>query len=132
MPAPTTVARRPRKAIILAAGKDESDARPLLLERLGDQTILDQVVANVLQVVAPEDIYVDDQVVANVLQVVAPEDIYVVVGRQQEAIRRHLGDRYTYVVQDEPAGTGHAVLHVRPQLAGFEGDLLILYGDTPL
>ena len=113
MPAPTTVARRPRKAIILAAGKDESDARPLLLERLGDQTILDQVVANVLQVVAPED-------------------IYVVVGRQQEAIRRHLGDRYTYVVQDKPAGTGHAVLQVRPLLAGFEGDLLILYGDTPL
>jgi phosphomannomutase len=113
MPAPTTVARRPRKAIILAAGKDESDARPLLLERLGDQTILDQVVANVLQVVAPED-------------------IYVVVGRQQEAIRRHLGDRYTYVVQDKPAGTGHAVLQVRPLLTGFEGDLLILYGDTPL
>jgi phosphomannomutase len=113
MPAPTTAARRPRKAIILAAGKDDPGVRPLLLERLGDQTILDQVVGNVLQVVAPED-------------------IYIVVGRQQEAIRRHLGDRYTYVVQDKPAGTGHAVLQVRPLLADFEGDLLILYGDTPL
>jgi phosphomannomutase/CTP:molybdopterin cytidylyltransferase MocA len=113
MPDPTTVARRPRKAIILAAGKDDSSVRPLLLERLGDQTILDQVVGNVLQVVAPED-------------------VYIVVGRQQDAIRRHLGDRYTYVVQDRPAGTGHAVLQVRPLLAGFDGDLLILYGDTPL
>ena len=46
MPDPTTVARRPRKAIILAAGKDDSSVRPLLLERLGDQTILDQVVGN--------------------------------------------------------------------------------------
>jgi phosphomannomutase len=113
MPAPTTYARRQRKAIILAAGKDESGVRPLLLERLGDQTILDQVVGNVLQVVAPED-------------------IYIVVGRQQEAIRSHLGERYTYVVQDKPAGTGHAVLQVRPLLEGFDGDLLILYGDTPL
>ncbi len=113
MAASTTVSGPPHKAIILAAGKDDSGPGPLLLKRLGDQTILDLVVGNVLQVVAPED-------------------IYIVVGRQQEAIRRHLGDRYTYVVQDEPAGTGHAVLQVRPQLAGFEGDLLILYGDTPL
>jgi phosphomannomutase/CTP:molybdopterin cytidylyltransferase MocA len=114
MPALTTAAARPRKAIILAAGKDDSGARPLLLERLGDDTILDLVVANVLQVVAPED-------------------IYVVVGRSQEAaIRARLGDRFTYVLQDRPAGTGHAVLAVRPLLDGFDGDLLILYGDTPL
>jgi phosphomannomutase len=105
-------ARPPRKAIILAAGKD-SGARPLLLEKLGEHTILDLVIQNVRQVVAPED-------------------IYVVVGAQQEAIRKHLGDRYHYVVQDKPQGTGHAVLQVRPQLTDFRGDLLILYGDTPL
>ena len=104
---------RQRKAVILAAGHDDSELRPLLLTRLGDQTIIDLVIGNVLQVVAPED-------------------IYIVVGRSQDAIRRHLGDRFTYVVQDEPAGTGHAVLQVRPKLAGFDGDLLILYGDTPL
>src|SRR5688572_3090188 len=68
------VKHTPRKAIILAAGK-ELGAKPLLLERLGEHTILDLVLEDVLQVVAPED-------------------IYVVVGQQQEAIRKHLGSRY--------------------------------------
>jgi phosphomannomutase/molybdopterin-guanine dinucleotide biosynthesis protein A len=107
-----SASRAQRKAIILAAG-EASGTRPLLLERLGDQTILDLVVQNVLQVVSAEN-------------------IYVVVGAQQEAIREHLGDRYTYVVQERPEGTGHAVLRVQPLLEGFSGDLLVLYGDTPL
>jgi alpha-D-glucose phosphate-specific phosphoglucomutase len=109
----TTVPGRRRKAIVLAAGTDDSRPSPLLLARLGDRTILDLVVDTVLQFVAPED-------------------IYIVVGRRQAAIRRHLGDRYNYVAQDKPSGTGHAVLQVRPALDGFAGDLLILYGDTPL
>jgi phosphomannomutase len=35
-------------------------------------------------------------------------------------------------VQDELRGTGHAVLSTAAALAGYAGDLLILYGDTPL
>ena len=35
-------------------------------------------------------------------------------------------------VQAEQLGTGHAVLQAREALAGFEGDVLILYGDVPL
>jgi phosphomannomutase/choline kinase len=107
-----STSRPRRKAVILAAGKDSGD-RPLLLEPLGGQTILDLVVQNVLQVVAAED-------------------IYVVVGTQQDAIREHLGNRYTYVVQERPEGTGHAVLQVKPLLKDFRGDILVLYGDTPL
>lgn len=103
----------PRKAIILAAGGDDAATRPPLLTPLGDGTILDPVVANVLQFVAPED-------------------VYVVIGQGQAEIRRHLGDRFNYVEQAQQAGTGHAVLQVRPRLAGFDGDVLILYGDTPL
>ena len=109
----TMAARRGRKAIILAAGTDDSRPSPLLLARLGDRTILDSVVTTVLQFVAPAD-------------------IYVVVGKRQAAIRNHLGDRYNYVVQGHPSGTGHAVLQVQPDLGGFDGDLLIMYGDTPL
>jgi phosphomannomutase/choline kinase len=108
----TSDRRPPRKAVILAAGKDSGD-RPLLLEPLGGRTILELVVQNVLQVVAAED-------------------IYVVVGQQQDAIRERLGDRHTYVVQEEPRGTGHAVLQVKPLLHEFKGDILVLYGDTPL
>ena len=35
-------------------------------------------------------------------------------------------------VQDPPLGTGHAVMAARKALAGFKGDVLVLYGDTPL
>ncbi|MFN8930414.1 MAG: NTP transferase domain-containing protein, partial [Alphaproteobacteria bacterium] len=35
-------------------------------------------------------------------------------------------------VQEEPLGTGHAVRAARESLKDFEGNLLVLYGDTPL
>jgi len=36
------------------------------------------------------------------------------------------------VIQDPPLGTGHAVLAARAALEGFDGDVLVLFGDTPL
>lgn len=35
-------------------------------------------------------------------------------------------------VQDPPLGTGHAVLAAKDALAGFKGDILVLFGDCPL
>ena len=35
-------------------------------------------------------------------------------------------------IQDPPLGTGHAVLAAREALADFDGDVLVLFGDTPL
>ena len=37
-----------------------------------------------------------------------------------------------FALQEEPLGTGHAVLAARETLKDFEGNLLVLYGDTPL
>ena len=73
-----------------------------------------------------------DYVVQNAIQLVPPEDIYIVVGRGQEEMRTHLGIDYQYIIQDKQLGTGHAVLQLKPLLEDFHGDLLILYGDTPL
>ena len=103
------------KVIILAAGKQTlaEDGRPLVLQPLGDRTILDCVVENALGVVSAGD-------------------IYVVVGYRQEEVRAHLGDKVRYVLQEEPLGTGHAALQALPLLRDFHGSLLILYGDTPL
>ena len=103
------------KVIILAAGKQTlaEDGRPLVLQPLGDRTILDCVVENALGVAGAAD-------------------IYVVVGYRQEEVRAHLGDKVRYVLQDEPLGTGHAALQALPLLRDFHGSLLILYGDTPL
>ncbi len=36
------------------------------------------------------------------------------------------------VVQDPPRGTADAVLAAREAMAGFDGDVLVLFGDTPL
>ena len=38
----------------------------------------------------------------------------------------------TTVIQDPPLGTGHAVMAARDALEGFDGDVLVLCGDTPL
>lgn len=35
-------------------------------------------------------------------------------------------------LQDPPLGTGHAVRAAEDALKGFEGDVIVLYGDTPL
>jgi phosphomannomutase/choline kinase len=103
------------KVVVLAAGREalSGDGRSLMLQRLGENTILECVVQNALQFVEPKD-------------------IYVVVGYRQDEVRSHLGDGYTYICQDEASGTGHAVLQVAPLLKGYAGNVLILYGDTPL
>jgi len=37
-----------------------------------------------------------------------------------------------FVLQAEQHGTGHAVMMAEPKLRDFEGEILVLYGDTPL
>jgi len=103
------------KAIILAAGKEAmaDGTAPMVLQTLGDRKIIDYVVRNGLQLASPDD-------------------LYIVVGYRREEVQAHLGPDYHYVVQEEQLGTGHAVLQVYPLLKDFHGDLLILYGDTPL
>jgi len=61
-----------------------------------------------------------------------PERIVVVVGRDADEVRERFAGRATFVLQEPQRGTGHAVLTARDSFAHFRGDLLILYGDTPL
>ncbi|MCD2315913.1 bifunctional UDP-N-acetylglucosamine diphosphorylase/glucosamine-1-phosphate N-acetyltransferase GlmU [Sphingomonas sp. IC-11] len=57
--------------------------------------------------------------------------VVVGAGREQvEAAVTHLG--VSVVHQAEQLGTGHAVLQAAAALQGFDGDVLILYGDVPL
>jgi len=65
------------------------------------------------------------------------DPVVVVVGHQAEEVeatlRAHLpGAPLRFVVQKEQLGTAHAVLTARPALRGFDGEVLILSGDTPL
>ena len=61
----------------------------------------------------------------------APERTVVVVGDGREQLEKQLGGRAALVVQEPQLGTGHAVLQTEEALAGFQGDVLILYADVP-
>lgn len=60
-----------------------------------------------------------------------PARSVVVAGHGREQLEAQLGDRAVIAVQDPQHGTGHAVQQAEAALAGFEGDVLILYGDVP-
>jgi len=65
-------------------------------------------------------------------EALAPERIVVVMGRDAAAVQEAFAGRAAFALQAEQRGTGHALLQAERALAGFEGDLLVLYGDTPL
>ncbi len=58
----------------------------------------------------------------------------VVVGHQRERVIAAFEGRagLDWAVQAEQCGTGHAVMMAEPNLAAFEGTLLVVCGDTPL
>ena len=105
----------PIAAIILAAGKGtrmKSDTHKVLHPLAGRPMLL-----HLIDSVAALD----------------PARTIVVVGagrEQVEAAVQPLG--VTTVEQVEQLGTGHAALQAQPALAGFEGDVLVLFGDVPL
>lgn len=62
-----------------------------------------------------------------------PERQVVVVGAGREQVEAEVsGTGAVIAVQDQQLGTGHAVAQAHDALAGFAGDILILYGDVPL
>jgi alpha-D-glucose phosphate-specific phosphoglucomutase len=112
MPGAEQAKRSSLKAVVLAAGKASiHPGRPLILEKLGEKSVLQCVLENALELVAPDDLYVIDN-------------------GQTEL--REVDPRLHYIAQNSPAGTADAVLQVVKELDGFQGTLLILYGDTPL
>jgi bifunctional UDP-N-acetylglucosamine pyrophosphorylase/glucosamine-1-phosphate N-acetyltransferase len=65
----------------------------------------------------------------------APARVVVVVGHQADEVRAAAlasGLPIDTVLQAEQRGTGHAVQCAVPVLEGFDGDVLLLYGDVPL
>ena len=55
----------------------------------------------------------------------------VVAGHGREQLEKALGGRAIMALQEPQLGTGHAVQMAQDALAGFDGDVLILYGDVP-
>ncbi|NML93753.1 bifunctional UDP-N-acetylglucosamine diphosphorylase/glucosamine-1-phosphate N-acetyltransferase GlmU [Novosphingobium olei] len=61
----------------------------------------------------------------------SPQHQVVVAGHGREQLEKALGSAATIAVQDPQLGTGHAVQQAEGALGGFDGDVLILYGDVP-
>ncbi len=100
--------------IILAAGQGVrmKSKKPKVTHHLVGQPMVQHVVDIVCQLIS--------------------EPPTLVVGHGMEQVRQILGEEILYVEQREQLGTGHAVLQTRDQLAGRQGTVLVLYGDTPL
>jgi len=111
----TDVSERPIAAIILAAGKGtrmKSDTHKVLHPIAGRPMLLHLI----------------DSVAA-----LAPARTIVVVGSGREQVERAVAPHGAETVhQAEQLGTGHAVQQAQAALAGFDGDVLVLYGDVPL
>lgn len=63
-----------------------------------------------------------------------PARVVVVAGHGAERVTRALAahdPEAEVVLQTEQLGTGHAVAQALPALEGFEGRVVVLYGDTP-
>ena len=67
-------------------------------------------------------------------QALEPEEIVVVAGHGADLVQKAMAkidERAKIVLQEEQLGTAHAVLQAMPALEGFEGRVIVLYGDTP-
>ena len=106
------------KSIILAAGKGtrmKSDM-PKVLHTIFEKTLLG---------------YVIDAV--NNTGIV--DENFVIVGHQAERVEEYINKNYDNakcVLQSPQLGTGHAVSMAVPYLNDFDGEVIILCGDTPL
>ena len=105
---------RPFAVIVLAAGQGTrmKSRRAKVLHEIAGRPMLGHVLATAEQTGA--------------------ERLFVVVGRDGEEVERRFAGRAEFVLQAERKGTGHAVMQVLPKLDDFHGDVLVLYGDTPL
>ena len=108
---------RPFLAIVLAAGKGTrmKSGRPKVLHALAGEPML----AHVLQTAREAGVNRSALVVAPGMDAV-------------ERAARVVDPDVTSFVQERQRGTADAVLAARQVLTGFDGDVLVLYGDTPL
>ena len=104
------------KAVVLAAGKGtrmmtETNTMPKVLRLACGKPLLYYVLKT--------------------LQFVPKEDTILVVGYRREDVIAAFPD-YPHAIQDPQLGTGHDVRCAKAELEGFDGTVLVCYGDMPL
>ena len=112
-----TTASAQRAAVILAAGKGTrmKSALPKVMHAVGGRPMVDWSLA--------------------LARAAGCSRVVVVVHPSQDVLIAHLKANHpdaAIASQDPPMGTGHAVRCAEEALKGFEGELAVLYGDSPL
>ncbi|MEQ8709945.1 MAG: bifunctional UDP-N-acetylglucosamine diphosphorylase/glucosamine-1-phosphate N-acetyltransferase GlmU [Rhodospirillales bacterium] len=99
--------------IVLAAGHGTrmKSRKPKVLHSIAGRPMLQHVIATA--------------------EALDPSDIVVVVGPDMWEVEVACEPHKT-VEQSERLGTGHAALQAKRKLGGFDGDVLIMFGDSPL
>lgn len=72
------------------------------------------------------------QYVIDALTDTGVKDIYIVVGHGSDQVRQTISGPITWVEQKVQLGTGHALAQAAPHLQSYQGNLLVVLGDTPL
>lgn len=101
------------KTLILAAGKGTrmKSEIPKVLHRVNGKPMLHKILE-----------------VADSLH---PEENILIVGYEKEQILKSFIS-CSYVVQEEQLGTGDAILQAKEKLGEYQGNIMVLCGDTPL
>ncbi|MGO5358645.1 bifunctional UDP-N-acetylglucosamine diphosphorylase/glucosamine-1-phosphate N-acetyltransferase GlmU [Anaerofustis sp. LCP19S3_F7] len=101
-------------ALILAGGLGTrmKSEKPKVLHEICGETLLKHVILNLEE--------------ANI------DDIGVVVGYKADMVKEVTGEKYSYYLQEEQLGTGHAVMMAKEFLKNKKGKILVLCGDAPL
>ncbi len=99
--------------LILAAGQGTRmrSSLPKVMHKLAGQTLISHVLASVTPL--------------------NPEKTILVLAPHMDTVKQE-APHCTVAIQDKQQGTGHAVKCALPQLEGYNGIVLVLYGDTPL
>ena len=99
--------------IVLAAGHGTrmKSRKPKVLHSIAGRPMLQHVIATA--------------------EALDPSDIVVVVGPDMWEVEV-ASEPHKTVEQSERLGTGHAALQAKRKLGGFDGDVLIMFGDSPL
>lgn len=107
------MAQRKTAAVILAAGKGTrmKSRKPKVMHALAGRPMIQHLLASV--------------------RAAKLDRAVIVVGPEMESVAEAVSP-VPAAVQKDRLGTGHAVLCAKDALKGFAGDVLVLYGDTPL
>lgn len=69
--------------------------------------------------------------IMNILENLNSEENILILGHKKELVTETLGS-VKYVVQEQQLGTGHAIMMAEDELKDYDGDVMVVCGDTPL